>query len=619
MKTAGNFTADNIRIIAYQTLTSASTVSMLLATSANATITLGHDVTLTLTGLVSGDNGNIEVIQGAVDHTLILSPTPYVVGSGASTITLKTGVGAKTIISYTYDGTTLFVAYANGVSNSLLLDQTTPQTISNGQPIQDTLTASQLVATGTDKKLVTLSTATYPSLAETINVKGVTSPIQTQFSGKKYYHGVYARPVGAANPLPSNITTTTFTLGATANPITYFYLGTQVVVSSNKTATLDDGLGGTTAGVYYVYFNAATGNILATKAFPGISNISNVLIASVNWNGTDYGLVLDERHSYDRDCAWHEWAHDSIGTRYQSGITLTHNGGTGAAATFAVTLGSIHDEDIDFVVNAQTTGRLFWQTGASTYVYNKVLSAVPGYLGANSRPNVVNLTGYALTQLPSATNRFCNEFVYATNDLSGSIYFFTETVTNTIAGQGGYTSLANARAIPFPNLSVFGLNAELKAIYRLIWRADGVLQAIDTAQDDYRLVSSLPQAAGNITTPQTETIMVACSDLTTLNTATTKVASFHMPFTGTLLQVVSSLDSVATGSTHITDINYDGATCLSTKLSIDDGEYSSLDAATPAVISVSAFAIGKKVSIDRDQVGATSAGKGHVVSLTFLR
>jgi len=62
----------------------------------------------------------------------------------------------------------------------LKLDQTTPQTITNDQPIQDTLTASEIVATTAAKKLQTLTVATYPSLTELSYVKGVTSPIQAQ-------------------------------------------------------------------------------------------------------------------------------------------------------------------------------------------------------------------------------------------------------------------------------------------------------------------------------------------------------------------------------------------------------------------------------------------------------
>lgn len=70
-------------------------------------------------------------------------------------------------------------------TNYLKLDQTTPQTITNDSPIFNALNASQLMATDASKKLVSLATTTYPSLDELSYVKGVTSAIQTQFSGKQ--------------------------------------------------------------------------------------------------------------------------------------------------------------------------------------------------------------------------------------------------------------------------------------------------------------------------------------------------------------------------------------------------------------------------------------------------
>ena len=367
--------------------------------------------------------------------------------------------------------------------------------------IVDSLTASEIVSTDASKKLQSLPVETYPSLTELSYVKGLTSAAQTQLNGKNSLHGVVARPVGASNPLPTNLTTTTFTLGATANPISYYYQGTLVEVSADKTATLGEG-----AGFYYVYFNAATGNILATKASPGFVGSSNVIIATVNWNGTDYGLVQDERHSYDRNKPWHEWAHNTIGCRYRSGLTLTHNSGTGVAATFATTAGELDDEDIQFTINASSAfptanaGRLLWQTGASSYTFNKTLSTVPGYLGANARPNYVKSSDYSLVQMSNAVNRYINIFAYATTDLTGPIYFVTESISDALAATNGYTSLANARAAKFPNLSGFGLSPEMKPIYRLIWRADGELQAINTILDDYRTVTSLPLAAGTVST-----------------------------------------------------------------------------------------------------------------------
>ena len=72
----------------------------------------------------------------------------------------------------------------NSDTSVLRLDQTVSQTILNGQPIWDTLTASELIATDANKKLQSLAVATYPSLTEISYVKDVTSAIQTQLNAK---------------------------------------------------------------------------------------------------------------------------------------------------------------------------------------------------------------------------------------------------------------------------------------------------------------------------------------------------------------------------------------------------------------------------------------------------
>ena len=325
------------------------------------------------------------------------------------------------------------------------------------------------------------------------------------FTDIEYYHGVYARSTTSGlNCLPTNLTTTTFTLGASANPIIYWYQGTKVTVNSDKTATLDDGAGGSTAGLYYVYFNAALGTILATKNSPGFSNTSNIIIATVLWNGTDYGLVSDERHGYSRNCSWHQWAHSTVGCRYQTGLTMT-NSGAGASATFTSTGGNLWDEDIDFSVPASSafpttnTCRLLWQNGASSYTFDSTPSTVPFKRGANNRPIYIDST-YNVVQMTSATNRYINFFVYGSLDLHTPIYIFAETVSVAVASNNGYNNVTAARAVGFPSLIGMGLSPEIKPIYRFIVRADGQVQAIDLILDDYRMVTSLPMAAGTVST-----------------------------------------------------------------------------------------------------------------------
>ncbi len=84
-------------------------------------------------------------------------------------------------------------------------------------------------------------------------------------------------------------------------------------------------------------------------------------------------------------------------------------------------------------------------------------------------------------------------------------------------------------------------------------------------------------------------------------------------------------DGGPTGTSFIVDINVadlDGtslATILSTKLSVDAGEFHSSTAATPAVLSSNTIAQYKFISIDIDQIGGTLAGKGGFVTLNGFR
>lgn len=101
----------------------------------------------------------------------------------------------------------------------------------------------------------------------------------------------------------------------------------------------------------------------------------------------------------------------------------------------------------------------------------------------------------------------------------------------------------------------------------------------------------------------------ACSDETTFLTTGTGKLSFRMKSAGTLVAVRISLVAAQTsGSIFTVDINKNGTTVLSTKLTIDNNEKTSVTAATPAVISVTSFADDDEVTIDIDQTSGTAAG-----------
>ena len=113
----------------------------------------------------------------------------------------------------------------------------------------------------------------------------------------------------------------------------------------------------------------------------------------------------------------------------------------------------------------------------------------------------------------------------------------------------------------------------------------------------------------------TTSINVACSDETTALTTGTAKVTFRAPTAMTLTSVASSVTTAPTGATLVVDINVNGSTILSTKLSIDISEETSTTAATPAVISSASIAAGDEITIDIDQVGSTIAGAGLKVYL----
>jgi len=114
-------------------------------------------------------------------------------------------------------------------------------------------------------------------------------------------------------------------------------------------------------------------------------------------------------------------------------------------------------------------------------------------------------------------------------------------------------------------------------------------------------------------------IGLAASDETTALTTGAAKVTFRAPCAMTLTAVRASVTTAPVGSTIIVDINENGTSILSTKLSIDASEKTSTTAATAAVISDSSIADDAEITIDIDQVGSTTAGKGLKVWLIGTR
>ena len=103
-------------------------------------------------------------------------------------------------------------------------------------------------------------------------------------------------------------------------------------------------------------------------------------------------------------------------------------------------------------------------------------------------------------------------------------------------------------------------------------------------------------------------IQSAASDETTALTTGTAKVTFRTPSAFTLTGVRASLTTAqSSGSIFTVDVNQNGSSVLSTKLTIDNTEKTSVTAATPPVISTSAITDDAEITIDIDQIGDGTA------------
>lgn len=122
------------------------------------------------------------------------------------------------------------------------------------------------------------------------------------------------------------------------------------------------------------------------------------------------------------------------------------------------------------------------------------------------------------------------------------------------------------------------------------------------------------ETTASLKTKIDEVLPYACSDETSNLTTGVKI-TFRMPYAFTLSGVSASLNEAPTISSLIVDIKEGGVSILSTLLSVDASEKTSVTAATPAVISDVNLAYDAEISISITQIGSGNSGKGLKVSL----
>lgn len=199
----------------------------------------------------------------------------------------------------------------------------------------------------------------------------------------------------------------------------------------------------------------------------------------------------------------------------------------------------------------------------------------------------------------------------------------------TFAGNPAATALTGTEIVPLTQGGVDKRTttqdiADLVGVSGDIIGGTGIDVEVDSNGDT---VISLAGSGGAVTSVNGDTgvvivlvpIQIACSDQTTNLTTGTAKATFRMPFAMTLLAGnagirASLITAQAAGSIFTVDVNENGSSILSTKLTIDNGEKTSVTAATPPVLSDTSLADDAEITIDIDQVG-TPLAKGLTVTL----
>lgn len=113
-------------------------------------------------------------------------------------------------------------------------------------------------------------------------------------------------------------------------------------------------------------------------------------------------------------------------------------------------------------------------------------------------------------------------------------------------------------------------------------------------------------------------VQFAVSDETTPLVAGVGKISFRMPYAMTVTSVRASLSTTQTSGIILTvDINKNGSSILSTKITIDNGEKTSTTAAIQPVISDASLTDDAEITVDIDQLGDGTA-KGLKISIIGL-
>ena len=195
-------------------------------------------------------------------------------------------------------------------------------------------------------------------------------------------------------------------------------------------------------------------------------------------------------------------------------------------------------------------------------------------------------------------------------DAAADFLFIVDTSDTSMAASGTTKKLLPSN-LPISTAMQTALDAKISKIADP--NADRILFWDDSAGDyAYLTAGSGLSISGTTITASgsnpTECMIIPVGDETTSITTGTAKVTFRMPYAFTLTAVRASLTTASSSGLPTVDINENGTTILSTKLTIDANEKTSTTAATAAVISDSSLADDAEITIDIDVAGTGAQG-----------
>lgn len=199
-----------------------------------------------------------------------------------------------------------------------------------------------------------------------------------------------------------------------------------------------------------------------------------------------------------------------------------------------------------------------------------------------------------------------------TSDADGYFFF------HTYGGVGGLRIDVTKGALTRTFRYVPHGTAALYDLASVIVPASEILQGVaelatqaeaEAKTDDVRIMTALK--VNQQFRSQPEVFMFAVSDETTNLTTGAGKLTFRLPYALEGISFRASVNTAPVGSTIIVDVNKNGSTMMTTnKLSIDASEKTSVTAATAAGVTTTTASDDDEITVDIDQIGSSTPGKG---------